>query len=132
MREQIIAGRADPQQPSALAGEQYALSVAASLASARLFLSAGYDVAVDDVLDPDAFDTHWRPLLDELTWRVVIVRPALEETLRRSALREKRVLEEHSRWQHEATGEWPQHLRIDTTSQTVAASLAGVLKLLDV
>ncbi len=126
LRELIVAGRADPQQPSALAGEQYVLSAAASLMTARLFLAAGYDVAIDDVFDPNAFATHWYPNVRKLNWRIAIVRPSLEKTLRRSALRDKRVLAEHSRSQHAATVEWPEQLCIDTTNQTVAESLALV------
>jgi hypothetical protein len=103
VRELIVAGRADPQQPTALAGKQYALSVAASLATARVFLAAGYHVAIDDV----------------------------EETLHQSALREKRVLAEHPRSQFAATGEWPERFRMHTTNQSIAESLARVRAVLE-
>ena len=84
VRDLIVAGRADPHRPGVLQYEQYQLSVAACVNLARTFLAAGYDVAVDDVLPPDAFERDWRPLLAGLDWRVVIVLPTLEETLRRS------------------------------------------------
>src|SRR6266542_1476550 len=102
VRHLIVAGRADPQQPGLLQGEQYALSVRACVALVRTFVEGGYDVAVDDVLEPAAFDQHWRPLLHGLDWRVVIVLPDLEEVLRRSFAREKQVLEVHTRTQHAA------------------------------
>ena len=126
VRHLIVAGRADPQQPGALQSEQYALAVRATVALARTFIGGGYDVAVDDVLEPAAFDRDWRPLLDGLDWRLVIVLPDLEEVLRRSRAREKRVLENHSRAQHAACAGWPAEYRIDTTHLTVDESLALV------
>src|SRR5688572_5068645 len=88
VRHLIVAGRADPQQAGPLQSNQYTLSVRASLALARTLLEAGYDVAVDDVLEPAAFERDWRPLLHGLDWRIVIVLPDLEEVLRRSRPRE--------------------------------------------
>jgi hypothetical protein len=46
----------------------------------------------------------------------------LKETLRRSAGREKRVLEEHTRAQHAASLEWPERYRVDTTGLSVEES----------
>ena len=126
VRDLIVAGRADPQQPGSLQGEQYALSVRACCALARVFLADGYDVAVDDVLEPAAFDRYWRPLLDGLDWRVLVLLPTLEEVLRRSHARPKRVLEQHSRAQHAACAAWPAQQRVDTTGLTPAQSLALV------
>jgi chloramphenicol 3-O-phosphotransferase len=124
VRELIVAGRADPQQPGTLQGEQYAISVRACVAIARVFLRGGYDVAIDDVLEPAAFERDWRPALAALDWRLVIVLPSLTETLRRSAAREKRVQARHSRAQHAACAAWPAELRIDTSGLSVEASLA--------
>ena len=126
VRHLIVAGRADPQQGGSLQGEQYALSVRATVALARTFVEGGYDVAADDVLEPAAFERHWRPLLDGLDWRLVIVLPDLEEVLRRSRAREKRVLELHSRAQHAGCGGWPREYRVDTTSLSIAESLVLV------
>jgi predicted kinase len=131
VREMIVAGRADPQQPGALQGEQYRLSVRACLALARTFLASGYDVAIDDVIDPVAFERDWRPLVVGLRWRIVIVLPSLEETLARSRAREKRVIERHTRDQHAASLGWPASVRVDTTRQSVAESLALVRCVLD-
>jgi chloramphenicol 3-O-phosphotransferase len=126
IRHLIVAGRADPQQSGSLQSEQYTLSVRASLALTHTFIVGGYDVAVDDVLEPAAFKREWRPLLQELDWRVVIVLPELEEVLRRSRTREKRVLEAHTRAQHAACAAWPPGYRVDTTGLTVEQSLALV------
>lgn len=123
IREMIVAGRADPQRPSGLQSEQYVLSVAACCALGRVFYDAGYDVAIDDVLPPDAFHAHWKPLLADFEWRVVIVLPNLAATLARSARRTKRVLEIHTRAQHAASAGWPDGVRIDTTGLTVEQSL---------
>ena len=126
VRHLIVAGRADPQQSEPLQSEQYAPSVRATVALAPTFVEGGYDVAVDDVLEPAAFVRYWRPLLDGLDWRLVIVLPDLEEVLRRSRAREKHVLEVHTRAQHAASTAWPLEYRIDTTHLTVDESLALV------
>jgi chloramphenicol 3-O-phosphotransferase len=122
----IVQGLADPQSSSRLQAEQYALAVAATCALARQFAAGGYDVAVDDVLEPAAFEREWRPLLEGLDWRLVIVLPDLDEVLRRSRARDKRVLEAHSRAQHAACAAWPSEYRVDTTALTVEESLALV------
>lgn len=126
VRHLIVAGFADPQQPGAVQSGQYAVSVRACCALARAFLEGGYDVVVDDVLEPAAFDAFWRPQLAGLDWRVAIVLPALEQVLERSRRREKRVLEEHSRTQHAACAAWPPQYRIDTTGFSIEESLALV------
>ena len=132
VRELIVAGRADSQQPGPLQGEQYELSVRACVALAREFLEDGYDVALDDVLDPAAFERDWRPLLSGLPWRLAVVLPSLDETLRRSSSREKRVLERHTRAQHSACAAWPAGIRLDTTSLTVDQSLTRLDAMLSV
>ena len=124
VRSLIVTGRADPQEPNALQAEQWELSVRACCALARVFALAGYDVAIDDVLEPDAVERAWAPALRGLDWRLVIVLPTLEETLARSRAREKRVQERHTRAQHAASSAWPDEYRIDTTGLDVAASLA--------
>jgi chloramphenicol 3-O-phosphotransferase len=118
-----VAGRAEPQQHGQFQAEQYALSVSACVNLARTFLAAGYDVAIDDVLTPDAFARDWQPLLEGLDWRVVIVLPTLVETLRRSRGRTKRVFEQHTVSQHRASEGWPASQRVDTTGLTVSQSL---------
>lgn len=123
VRAQIVAGRANPQQQGPLQVEQYELSVAACCALARIFATSGYDVAVDDVLEPGPFERHWQPQLRGLDWRLVIVLPALEEVLRRSAAREKRVLAEHTRAQYRASEGWPERYQIDTTGLSVEESV---------
>ena len=131
VREMIVGGLGDPQQPNELQSRQYQLSVRACAALARVFLDAGYDVALDEVFPPDAFARLWRPLLGDLEWRLVVILPSLEETLRRSRGREKRVLERHTRDQHAASLLWPEELRIDTGGLTVEESLAEVHLRLD-
>jgi predicted kinase len=127
IRSLIVRGLADPQQAGSLQDEQYRLSVAAACSLARAFVQGGCDVAIDDVLEPDSFARVWRPQLDGTKWKLVIVLPSLEETLARSARREKRVLEEHTRRQHARCAEWPEEIRIDTTGLDVDASLQLVL-----
>jgi chloramphenicol 3-O-phosphotransferase len=83
VRSLIVSGLADPQRPGELQAEQYDVSVAATCALARAFASGGYDVVVDDVLEPGPFELCWRPRLEGLRWEVVIVLPSLAETLER-------------------------------------------------
>jgi hypothetical protein len=80
-------------------------------------------VAIDDVLEPKAFEEHWRPGLDGASFSMLMVLPSLEDTLRRSQEREKRVREDITRLQHEACSEWPPHLRLDTSGLNLGESL---------
>ncbi len=128
IRHLIVSGLGDPQKPDDLQEEQYRLSVAATCALARTFVDGGYDVAVDDVLEPRDFAQYWQPRLDGLAWKLVVVLPSLDETLSRSAQREKGVREEHTRAQHARCAEWSLGSRIDTTGLSVEQSLALVLE----
>jgi chloramphenicol 3-O-phosphotransferase len=123
IRQLVVQGLADPQRPGELQAEQYELSVEATCALAGVFAAGGYDVAIDDVLEPEAFERWWRPRLDGLEWEVVVVVPSLEETLARSRARLKRVLEAHTTSQHAACSRWPLPIRIDTTGLGVEESL---------
>jgi predicted kinase len=123
VRGLIVSGFADPQQPGDVQEEQYEVSVGATCALARTFTRAGYDTAIDDVMEPDAFERYWRPQLEGLDWHLIIILPSLEETLARSSGRQKRVFEEHAREHHRRTSEWPATKRIDTTGRSVQESL---------
>jgi chloramphenicol 3-O-phosphotransferase len=120
---ELVSGLADPQEYGALQDEQYDLAVGATCALVRAFAAGGYDVAVDDVLEPATFERLWRPQLEGLDWRLVVVLPSLPETLARSRAREKRVQERHTRRQHAACAGWPPDVRIDTTGLSPAQSL---------
>ena len=124
VRNFIVAGLADPQTGEReQVDEQYVTSVDACCSLARAFLADGYDVAIDDVLEPSAFERVWRPALGDTPWHIVIVLPSLEATLQRSRARRKRVLETITRQQHAGCAEWPANLRLDTTALTVDESL---------
>ncbi len=128
IRQLILSGLTDPQESSDLGEEQYRLSVEATCALARTFANGGCDVAIDDVFEPVAFGRYWMSQLDGLTWKLVIVLPSLAETLARSAQREKRVMERHTRTQHTRCADWDAAKRIDTTGLDVEQSLALVLE----
>lgn len=130
VRQLVVRGLADPQSPGELQAEQYALSVEATCALARVFAAGGYDIAIDDVLEPEAFERWWLPRLDGLAWKVAIVLPSLDETLARSRARLKRVLEAHTTSQHAACSRWLPAHRIDTTGLTVEESLRSLGELL--
>ena len=92
VRSLIVSGLAEPQDTtSPLQHRQYEISVRASCALALSFLADGYDVALDDVLEPDAVARLWQPFLAGIDYTMVIVIPTLDETLRRSAARQKDV-----------------------------------------
>ncbi len=119
MRSTIISGLADPQLPGSEQETQYAISVQACCNLARTFARAGYDVAIDDVIEPGAYERLWRPALEGLPVSLVVLLPTLEVTLTRSAAREERVQERHTREQHERSSQWPHDLLIDTTGMSV-------------
>jgi len=126
VRSLIVGGYADPQAGGSVAERQYSASVAACCVLARAFLSEGYDAAIDDVFEPEVFEREWKQLLMDLPFRLVVLLPTLEETLRRSASRAKRVKAEITRIQHAACTAWPVEIRFDTTGQDVDSSLAVV------
>jgi predicted kinase len=130
IRHLIISGLADPQESGERQVAQYELSVQATCALARALADGGYDVAIDDVFEPHAFDQYWRAQLSELVWKLVVVVPSLDETLARSAQRAKRVREEHTQTQHARCTEWDESVRIDTTGLDPEQSLALVLETL--
>jgi chloramphenicol 3-O-phosphotransferase len=127
IRNLIVSGLANPQEKSALQAEQYRLSARAACALARAFFDGGCDVAIDDVLEPEAFDRYWRGQLDGLPWELVVVLPSLAETLSRADGRTKRVQTEHVRNQHARCSEWGKDVRVDTTGLDLDRSLAVLL-----
>src|SRR5262245_28989755 len=66
----IVAGLADHQAVSTEQAQQYIDSVRACCALARSFAESGYDVAVDDVLDPESTASFWIPQLKNYDVRV--------------------------------------------------------------
>jgi predicted kinase len=128
IRRLIVSGLADPQKEGHLQEEQYQLSVAATCSLTRTFGDRGYDVAIDDVFEPHAFERYWQSQLDGLPWKLLIVLPSLDATLARSAQREKQVLEDHTRAQHARCATWPSENQIDTTDLNVQQSLALVVQ----
>lgn len=132
VRELIVAGRADPQGGGAIQAAQYALSVTASLQLAFVFQDAGYDVAVDDVIEPEPFAVFWRPALAGRAYQLVIVTPSLDTTLARAAARAKQVRPDIIRGQHAASLAWPVERRIDTTTLSTEQSLALIVQALTI
>jgi chloramphenicol 3-O-phosphotransferase len=129
VRGLIVQDLADPQEPGPANEQQYLTAVAATCALARAFAESGYDVAVDDVLEPGRYERDWLPHLMGLDLRVAVVLPAIDETLARAASRGgKRVREEHVRSQHERCHAWPAEHRIDTSGLTPRQSLGLVLE----
>jgi chloramphenicol 3-O-phosphotransferase len=127
IRHLIVNGLVDPQESGDLQAAQYALSVKATCTLARTFASGGCDVAIDDVFEPDALEHYWRPQLDGLQWRLIVLLPSLDATLARSRQREKQVREEHTQMQHSRCSTWDEAVRIDTTGLDVEKSLELVL-----
>ncbi len=129
VRSLVVSGFVDPRdtdhpdQPA-----QWRASVAASCALVRSFAEDGIDVAVDDVLEPDAVGA-WLAGLDGLDVRLVVVLPPLDVVLARGAARDKHVPEHLVRRQHADCSGWDRSRVIDTVGQSVAESLAALLAL---
>ncbi|HEX5139422.1 MAG TPA: AAA family ATPase [Dehalococcoidia bacterium] len=127
VRSLIVSGLADPQGNDPAVGDQYALAVEACVRLASVYLAAGCDVAIDDVLEPEAFERHWQPAISGLTYTLVVLLPDLDQALRRASSRQKRVREDIIRAQHEACSAWPAAYLIDTTEATPEQTLAFAL-----
>ena len=131
VRHLIVSGLADPQDAGALQAEQYDTSVAACCALAREFVASGYDVAVDDAVDPETFERHRSPRLVGIEHSVVVVRPSLGAVLERGAARQKRVRTGLVRQQHAAASRWPIRRTIDTAGQPIEESLGDARRVID-
>ena len=131
IRSLIVSGLADPQGDLPLVSEQYETAAEACCALARVFLAAGYDVAVDDVGSPGGFERDWRPHLHGIRWRLVVMRPDVETVLSRNQGRAKDVRPDIVRQQHVDAGAWPEAITVDTTGLSVPKSLQLVLGVLE-
>jgi chloramphenicol 3-O-phosphotransferase len=130
VRHLIVSGLVDPQTVGPAQAEQYDTSVAACCALVREFIRRGYDVAVDDAVDPDEFERYWLPRLGSIKCSVVVVRPSLKVVLERGTGRSKRVRPDVVRNQHAAASRWPTERTIDTTVQSIEESLESVHRLI--
>ena len=128
VRSRIVPGLADPQGVHPAVGEQYALCVEVCVREAATFASSGYDLAIDDVLEPEAFEAHWRPALSGIPYTVIILMPEVDEVLERATQREKRVREAIIRAQYEASKAWPPELTMDTTGVSIEEALGFALQ----
>jgi chloramphenicol 3-O-phosphotransferase len=128
VRYLIVSGLVDLQTIGPVQAEQYDTSVAACCTLVREFIRRGYDVAVDNAIDPRGFERYWLPHLKGIEYSVV-VRPSLKVVLERGAGRSKRVRPDVVRDQYTAASRWPSERIIDTTDQTIKESLEAVLRL---
>ena len=117
--------------PGPLQAEQYGTSVAACYALVREFVAGGYDVAVDDAVDPETFEAQWSPRLVGIELSVVVVPPSLETVLVRGAAGHKRVRPGLVREQHTAASRWPSRRTIATAGQSIEESLEDTRRVID-
>jgi predicted kinase len=126
IRDLIVSGQVDPQIFNEDQAHQYEANARACSAVAKSFDEDGFAVAVDDVFEPEVTRMVWGPELVGLDVRIVILHPALSIAISRGIARSKRVEEHHIRAQHEAVGQWPKGIRVDSSaldpSQTIAAA----------
>ncbi len=130
VRELIVSGRADPQEPGQRQAAQYVTSARAAAALAHAFSRDGYDVTIDDVFYPGDFTDIWRPLLRGLPWKMVVIRPSLRVTLERGAARGKFVRPDLVHEQHSVSGQWPSQVIVDTTKLSAVESLTEIDRVL--
>ncbi|MEE8413486.1 MAG: AAA family ATPase [Dehalococcoidales bacterium] len=131
VRNLIVSGLADPQVKTSEQSAQYLHSLAACASLARSFDSNGYDVALDDVFEPQATHELWLPHFKGLDVRLIILHPPFEILLARNAGRKKQVLEHHIRDQYDAVKNWPLSHRIDSGKLTPAQTLERVNAVLE-
>ena len=131
VRNLIVSGLADPQVQTVEQRAQYVHSVDACAALARSFASDGYDVALDDVFEPQPTHELWLPQLRGLDIRLVILHPPLEVALSRMTSRKKQVSEYNIRSQHVSMNNWPLSHRIDSGKLTPAQTLGCVEAILE-
>jgi predicted kinase len=130
IRGLIVSGLADPQEVNMVQGEQYIHSVNACTALARSFADSGYDVAIDDVFEPEPTHKFWQPQLQGLDARLIILHPPLETVLSRAAQRKKNVLEKLILAQYRSIDAWPSPHIIDSGRLTPDETLEKVLEIL--
>ena len=118
IRSLIVGGYAEPQERGPAQTEQYEVSALACISLARQFTESGYDVVLCDVFPRELFERLWRPRLNGVEWRIVVLLPELNETLKRAARRKKEVREDIIREQHAAMALWEKELVIDPTGIT--------------
>jgi len=131
IRSMIVSGLADPQGDSPLVSEQYAVAARSCCALAREFLASGYDMTIDDAETPGGFEMHWKPFLDGLNSKVVVIGPDLETTLSRNRERQKTVRDDIIQQQHSDAEGWPSEWTVNTAGLTVSESLAGVTAVIE-
>lgn len=102
--------------------------MAASCALVRSLAADGIDVAVDDVLEPDAART-WLAGLRGLDIRLVVVLPPLDVVLARGAARDKHVPAHLVRQQYADCAGWDGGRVLDTGGQSVGESLGALIAL---
>jgi predicted kinase len=131
IRSLIISGLADPQIITPEQGEQYIHSVNACATLARSFVENGYDVAIDDVFEPEPTYNYWLPQLKGMDLRLVILHPPLDIVINRAAQRDKHVIEQHIRNQYKSVSKWPQTHVIDSNNLTPSETLERVINILE-
>lgn len=130
IRSLIVSGLADPQELIVEQGEQYIHSVNACAALARSFAINGYDVAIDDVFEPEPVRKYWLPQLQGLDVRLIILHPPLETILTRAAQRNKHVMEQHILSQYQSLNAWPSTYIINSGKLNPSETLDKVIEIL--
>ena len=118
VRQMIVGGFADPQQPGEPQRVQFELAAKQCVSLARNFVSSGIDAVIESTFLPDEFRGTWEPLLEGLSPIVVILLPDLDTALARSRARQKSVMEEHTRAQHAACLQWAEENTLNTAGQS--------------
>lgn len=133
----MIGGRADPVPTwTAETGRQFDLARRAAAETARVYAGAGFAVAIDDVLSPDAAERAFLRPLSGLTVHKILLAPRLDVALARNAARHGKafspsLLEETIRRLHGALD--PAEFRaagwavLDTSDEPAAATVARLV-----
>jgi chloramphenicol 3-O-phosphotransferase len=82
-RKLVKGGYASPHHWDQEVERQYTLARKASAETAKLFLSAGFDVVLDDIVPPNVVSI-WQDLLEPFEPNFVLLEPPLEVALQRN------------------------------------------------
>lgn len=137
LRELVVAGIAHPvPEWTAETSRQFGLARATAAAMARLYLAAGFAVAIDDVIAPEDADAHFAELAAERSPLKVLLYPDLATTLERNQRRTGKAfdplgLEPAIRHLHSTTdpARYARHgwQIIDTSAHTIEQTVDAIL-----
>ena len=130
LRAMVVGGGMNPAEAwTSEQREQYILSFQSEALLAKNFISAGYKVIIEDVVDPRlGLWDEWQKCFAGLNYTKVLLAPALEVVLERNSTRGMNVPDAvvtafHGNLSRETLPDWP---IVDSTNQTLEETVEGI------